>query len=289
MDKSTPKSQYRDQKWLEECFQHLLQNHFPDLPQGFPIRVCFGSPAKNRFGSISARNRSCLIRLNGLFTDLEIPIYVVQETLAHELAHYVHGFGSGLPKRYEHPHRGGVVEQELIQRGLEETHHLAEAWRKAHWRSFHESRCTVQIKRETEQKSDKASRWSLFLEQPSCRSQADLIALWEAQKRRLDLSHTPKIEIVEWLHATTRQTAPSYYSPAQKRLALHGLLADRRIPQTILEFELLYWLLRFAVSSNFQTIQKELEQKKLGALLTVAMQWRRAAWTRFRNQHHPLQ
>lgn len=279
----------RDQKWLEECYQNLLTNHFPDLPKGYPIRVCFGSPAKNRFGSISARNGVSIIRLNGLFTDPELPLYVVQETLAHELAHYVHGFGSGLPKRYEHPHMGGVVEQELFQRGLEETHHLAEAWRKAHWRNFYESHCTYQIQQSTERKTEQSSQWELFWEQPSCRSTEELLALWETLKKRLKITQIPKIEQIEWLPATLRQVSPSYYYPAQKRLALHGLLADRRVPQKILEFEIAYWLLRLTVSSNIKTIQAGLEQHKMGGLLAEAMQWRGSTWTRFRNRHHPLQ
>jgi hypothetical protein len=266
----------------------MLQQHFPDMPQGYPIVICFGNRAKNRFGSISPRNGKSIIRLNGLFSDSELPLFVLEETLAHELVHYLHGFGSGLPQRYRHPHQGGVVEQELYARGLGETHEKAEAWRKAHWRSFYESRCPDLTARKTDAQIQRSTAWGRFLEQEITRTENDLQERFESICRKLALAETPRIQKVDWLHASLRQTAPSYYFPKQGRVAIHGLLADRRVPQNILDFELAYWLLRLHVSGNITVIAQALTDYRLGSLLPEAQGWRKTKWTRFRNHHHPL-
>ncbi len=110
----------RDAEWLAERVRLLWENHFADVPTGFPITTRFGTRAQYRFGSISAQNGKTLILLNRLFADPFVPTFVVDATLAHELAHYAHGFGSGLPRLYAHAHRGGVVDKELEKRGLGE-------------------------------------------------------------------------------------------------------------------------------------------------------------------------
>jgi hypothetical protein len=42
-----------------------------------------------------------------------------------------------LPRRYEHPHRGGVVLRELQERGLGEEYDLYREWIRDHWESFY--------------------------------------------------------------------------------------------------------------------------------------------------------
>lgn len=278
----------RNQAWLEERLHTMLQQHFPDMPQGYPIVICFGVRAKNRFGSISPRNGKSIIRLNGLFADPELPLFVLEETLAHELVHYLHGFGSGLPKRYRHPHQGGVVEQELYARGLGTTHEQAETWRKTQWRSFYEARCPDLTARETHAQAERSTAWESFLEQETTRTEDELLARFEVIRKKLALPEALPIQKIDWLHATVRQTAPSYYFPKQGRVALHGLLADRRVPQSIIDFELAYWLLRLTVSPNLTVITQILAKHKLGSLLTEAQRWRNTVWTGFRNRHHPL-
>src|SRR5205814_1734563 len=86
-----------------------VPGQFPDVQQGYPITTRFGIRARNRFGSIGAQDKKTIIMVNRLFADPCVPTFVVDGTLVHELAHYAHGFGSGLPKLYSDPHRGGVV------------------------------------------------------------------------------------------------------------------------------------------------------------------------------------
>ncbi|HEV2471285.1 MAG TPA: hypothetical protein VGS41_01385, partial [Chthonomonadales bacterium] len=103
----------RTEAWAAARLQALWVGHFSDVAKGFPITTVFARRALHRFGSITARNGRTIITLNRLFADPAVPEYVVDGTIAHELAHYAHGFGSGLPRLYRDPHRGGVVENEL--------------------------------------------------------------------------------------------------------------------------------------------------------------------------------
>jgi hypothetical protein len=56
--------------------------------------------------------------INALPQHWQVPEYVLITTIAHELTHYAHSFGSSLSRCYEHPHANNVVERELAQRGL---------------------------------------------------------------------------------------------------------------------------------------------------------------------------
>src|SRR5438445_748122 len=107
----------RDNRWLESRFAYLWTNYYSDVRKGYPIEVKFGRPARYRFGSICNHGRHCRILINPLFARPEVPEYVVDATIAHELAHYVHGYGSGLPKLHAHPPRGGVIDKEMAKRG----------------------------------------------------------------------------------------------------------------------------------------------------------------------------
>ncbi|HXG23446.1 MAG TPA: hypothetical protein VNJ09_02735 [Chthonomonadales bacterium] len=104
---------------------------FQDGRSGLPIHVQFGLRAKRRFGSITARKGVCCIIINGLFRHTDVPEYVVDATLAHELAHYVHGFGSGLQRLNAAPHRGGVVDEALRKRGCFHLEQQAKALRES--------------------------------------------------------------------------------------------------------------------------------------------------------------
>ena len=91
----------RTDAWLTERVRLLREHHFADVPQGYPIVTRFSTRAKYRLGCICARNSTALIQVNRLYADPFVPVYVVDGTLAHELAHYAHGFGSGLPQRVQ--------------------------------------------------------------------------------------------------------------------------------------------------------------------------------------------
>lgn len=77
-----------------------------------------------------------VITINSLFKDENIPEYVVIGTIAHELAHYAHGFHSPLEQRFKTPHAGGVVHAELKKRGLGEIEKESKEWLKKNWQSY---------------------------------------------------------------------------------------------------------------------------------------------------------
>lgn len=125
----------RDTLWLETQLDAFLKGPFADLEIANRLEVRWGRKAQRRFGSIlMARDkRVSRITINGIFRDESIPEQVIQATLAHELAHYAHGFSSPLPRKYKHPHAGGVIELEFKKRGLSLLSAYEKQWTKRHW------------------------------------------------------------------------------------------------------------------------------------------------------------
>ena len=264
----------------------MRENHYADVPQGHPIETRWGSRARYRFGSIAARNGVCVILANQLFADERVPVYVVDETLAHELAHYAHGYGSGLPRLYSHPHRGGIIEIELRKRGLGELHDKAEAWRKTEWEQFYLSQCgDLTAQRETKQTIHEV-RWSAVLDKSGSRTLADLEARHAQILQSLKLTDAPFS--VQWLLATSRQAGLSYWYPKEKTVRIHGLLADRRVPAVVVDFELAYWTVRLLYGENWNIVSGVLSRAGLDATVSEALRWRRSAWTAFRKRNLPV-
>jgi hypothetical protein len=279
----------RNDRWLTERIQLLRENHFADMPQGYPIVTGFSTRAKYRLGCICARDGRALIQVNRLYADPFVPVYVVDGTLAHELAHYAHGFGSGLPRVYEHAHRGGVVDKELERRGLGPLYIRAEQWRKTHWDTFYHARCGDIVAKQTAQQEDTESRWNAFLSAPGRRTLADIQARHALIATRLApyASRVP-LFTVEWLRASARQAFPSYWYAGQRALRLHGLLADRRVPDAVVDFEITYWLCRQAVGEPWQRIHALLCRSGLDADAGAALAWRKRSWKAFCTRNHPL-
>ncbi len=284
----SPTNRFRDAAWLQNRIDLIIKNHFSDVAQGYPITVSFGIRAQYRFGTISAKGGKCFIRMNYLFTDPEVPDFVIDETLAHELVHYAHGFGSGLPRLYEHPHQGGVIDIEFAKRGLLGVHHQAEEWRKRNWETFYKSRRGVVAETPDSLDDSVVNRWDDFMNHPNRRTDDELLALFQDVQRRLGFPDTLEIQKVEWILATTRQKTLSYYYPRSKAVRLHGLLADRRAPESALIFELAYWIIRRNHSGQWERIQAVMTQKGLKKTAEEALAWREKSWDRFRNQYHPL-
>jgi predicted metal-dependent hydrolase len=132
----------RDDKWLFSKLDEVWDSMFPDVPQDNEVRIVWGRKARNRLGSIRAgendnsKHPETVITINSLFRDDKIPEFVVIGTIAHELAHYTHGFHSPLEKRFETPHAGGVVRRELKNRGLEEILKRQKKWLKENWENY---------------------------------------------------------------------------------------------------------------------------------------------------------
>lgn len=140
----------RDNKWLKNRFAILWQRYFPDVKIANNVLVKFGRPTRTRLGSIkfgrhakrgiwddSASRRvedpNTIITINGFFMDPEIPDFVVDGVLAHELTHYTHGFFSPHEQYHRYPHQGGVVRREMVDRGLKDLLQLEKRWIKENW------------------------------------------------------------------------------------------------------------------------------------------------------------
>lgn len=130
----------RDAKWLKNRLETIWQRYFPDVPIANNVIIKFGQKAMTRLGSIKfgqrKENRNTIITINGHFRDPEIPAFVVDGVLAHELTHYAHGFCSPHQQFHRYPHQGGVVRQEMVDRGLADLLQLEKKWIKQNWTDF---------------------------------------------------------------------------------------------------------------------------------------------------------
>ena len=126
----------RDNAWLQARLDDIWDRWFSDVPQVNDVRIMFGRRAKRRLGSISldpANHNISVITMNGLFRSPEIPEFIVQATIVHELTHYAHGFNSPLARAQAHPHAGGVMKREYSERGLLELYLNQKRWLKINW------------------------------------------------------------------------------------------------------------------------------------------------------------
>lgn len=130
----------RDHKWLKYRLETIWQRYFPDVPIANNVFVKFGRPAKTRLGSIKYGRKkidpNTIITINGHFKNPQIPEFVVDGVLAHELTHYAQGFCSPHPQNYFHPHQGGVVKREMVERGLHNLLQLGKKWIKNNWADY---------------------------------------------------------------------------------------------------------------------------------------------------------
>ncbi len=131
----------RSNKLLLQRLILIWEKYFPEVPIQNRVLIGFGRKAEKRLGSIrriniSGKRFDTLIMINGYFKDRKIPQYVVDATIAHELAHYAQGFSSPLPRLSRFPHRGGMVDKELERRGLNWLVEKELAWLNQNWDRF---------------------------------------------------------------------------------------------------------------------------------------------------------
>lgn len=119
----------RDDNWLLSRLDYLWTNYFTDVTQDNPVFIRFGRYSRFRLGSIRLDrvSKKTYITLTGMFKDPQIPMAVVDQTIAHEMCHYAHGFSSPKTRLHKYPHSGGVIKKELEARKLG---HLYTAYRK---------------------------------------------------------------------------------------------------------------------------------------------------------------
>lgn len=110
----------RDNHWLLSRLDYLWENFFSDVTQDNPIFIRFGRYSKLRLGSIKLQRSTgrSYITISGMFKRENIPVEVVDHTLAHELVHYTHGFSSKKIRLHKYPHAGGIVDKEMKKRGM---------------------------------------------------------------------------------------------------------------------------------------------------------------------------
>lgn len=109
----------RNDEWLAERLNQIWGLLFPDTERQNNVIIRFKGRWKNKFGHIKRlKNKDTEIAVNSLFRNERVPEFIIDTTIAHELIHYSHGFQSPLPKRYKHPHAGGIVRRDLLNRGF---------------------------------------------------------------------------------------------------------------------------------------------------------------------------
>ncbi len=128
-------------KDLKECLEDIWQRYFADIARANTVQIAYGYPWKTRLGLIrmTLDQSASFIGVNALLQHAAVPDFVLITTIAHELAHYAHGFGSPLPRRYAHPHACNVVNRELEQRGLGEYIQRSDEWIDKCWFPFYDS------------------------------------------------------------------------------------------------------------------------------------------------------
>lgn len=123
-------AQLRDHNWLLSRLDYLWSRYFADISQDNPVFIKFGRYSKYRLGSIKLERESgkSKITITGMFRNPEVPISVVDHTIAHELVHYTHGFSSKKIRLHRYPHAGGIVNRELERRGMKSLIKGYKAW-----------------------------------------------------------------------------------------------------------------------------------------------------------------
>ncbi len=130
--------QLRNQEWLEDRFRTVWMRGFSDLVPQNTVTIRFGRRARTRLGSIRmAKNKKeSRILINRLFTHPEVPLQIVDATIAHELTHYLQGFSSPLEQKFSTPHAGGIVTKEMKKRGFGPELEFQKKWLKNEWPKF---------------------------------------------------------------------------------------------------------------------------------------------------------
>jgi hypothetical protein len=128
----------RDDEWLKLKLEEIWQTHFGEIAKANFVEIKFGRSSVRRLASIKQKSRldknsDSQITVTALFRNIEVPDFVIEATIAHEICHYVHGFASPLPKSFRHPHLGNIVDYELIKRGLGDKLLLQKRWLRENW------------------------------------------------------------------------------------------------------------------------------------------------------------
>ena len=124
----------RSDTWLNLRLERIWSVLMPDVKKLNQVNIKFKGNWKTKFGHIKKlKDGSTEIVVNNLFRNEQIPEFIIDTTIAHELVHYMHGYHSPLPKQFKHPHQGGIVDKELKNRGFSFLLKLEKDWIKNKW------------------------------------------------------------------------------------------------------------------------------------------------------------
>lgn len=137
----------RDDLWLQTRFEQVWSLFFPEVEKK-DVYVRWKGKWKNKFGHIKKGKKGMTeIAINSLFKDLRVPEDMVKLTMAHEIVHYMHGFHSHLPKRFDHPHEGGIVDKVLVEKGFKYAMKQEKEWLKNEWQTLFKEICPEKAQR----------------------------------------------------------------------------------------------------------------------------------------------
>lgn len=279
-------SSLRDNRWLQDRVRALWNTYYSDARTGYPIVAKFGPRARYRYGSIYSCGETCYILINRLFAHPDVPEYVIDATLCHELAHYVHGWGSGLPKLFAHPHRNGVVDKEMEARGCYEIEERAGAWRKAQWQDFYASQAADTVARRAAREKREQTQWEMYLSTPGFRTEEQLRQRLAELAQAFGQNKTAFEPT--WLFASIRRNGLSYRFRRENSVRLHATLADPAVPQEVVDYELSYWLAVEATGGKWEDVESAMRKAGVWQRAQKAIQWRRKVWPHYYVANHPL-
>jgi len=128
----------RDNQWLQERLDAIWKTLYPDVEKKNKVSIKFQGRWKNKFGHIALKGKTSEIVINSLFKHPLVPEYIIDNTIAHELSHYFHGFNSPYKQKYKNPHKGGVVTKEMQSRGFKNIIKKENEFIKKHWYKLYE-------------------------------------------------------------------------------------------------------------------------------------------------------
>jgi hypothetical protein len=122
--------------YLAKRTASLIRENFAERGVTNFLVVKTGRKWKRTLGHIKTLENNeygSAIEINPMLFDLDVPEYVLDYVIMHELTHYFQGFASNHQKKHKHPHRGGIVEKELARLGWEEIQTKSDKWIKENW------------------------------------------------------------------------------------------------------------------------------------------------------------
>ena len=126
-------------KYLTAKAAALIRENFSDRGVTNLLVIKWGAKSRRTLGhikSLNSKEYGSIIEINSMLKSLDVPEYVLDYVLMHELTHYFQGFGSNHERKHKHPHKGGIVEKELARHGWKEITEKSEKWIKENWKNI---------------------------------------------------------------------------------------------------------------------------------------------------------